>query len=260
MHKDKTVACIIPARLNSVRFPRKILAPVQGKPLIQWTWEAALRVSLFDRIVVAVDDVETAAAVESFGGEWMLTSRECMNGTERLLQLMKEGRVSADIWVNWQADEPLVHEEMIRELLFTARQEGIDVWSLKKRVDAQEELCSSHVVKVVCDAAGFALYFSRSALPFYRDDIPFKERLYYKHVGLYAYTASALHRIASFPPSFLEEAEKLEQLRFLAHGLKINLRETRHESLGIDLPEHLACLGPRLNGVKNHKLLDVNGL
>ena len=244
MFKEKTIACVIPARLESMRFPRKILAPLGGKPLIQWVWEAAKRVSFFDTVVFAVDSMETAEVIEGFGGEWILTSARCRNGTERLIELQKAKRVQADIWVNWQADEPFLHEEMIAELLETCDRQDVDVWTLRKQITSADEIRSPHVVKVVCDEKGCALYFSRRAIPHYPEEC--NEKIYYKHCGLYAYTDEALAKIGALSPSYLAEAEKLEQLTFLSHGLKIFVQSTKHELHGIDLPEHLAVAEERL--------------
>lgn len=237
MFKEKVIVCVIPARLESSRFPRKILAPLAGKPLIQWVWEAAKRVPFFDSVIFAIDSMETAAVIEGFGGKWALTSARCQNGTERLIELQKQGVVKADIWVNWQADEPFLNEEMIRELLSSCDQEGTDVWTLRKQITSSEEIAGPHVVKVVCDENGHALYFSRSLIPHYPEEC--KKKIYYKHCGLYAYTDQALSKIATLPLSSLAEAESLEQLTFLSHGLKIYVQVTENESLGIDLPAHL---------------------
>lgn len=244
MFKEKKIACVIPARLASSRFPRKILAHLGGKPLIQWVWEAARRVSLFDSVVFAIDAVETARVIEGFGGVYEMTSARCQNGTERLIELQERKKVSADIWVNWQADEPFLSETMLEELLETCDDPTIDVWTLCKRIAAHEEIDCPHVVKVVSDAKGRALYFSRSTIPHYPEGA--KEKIYYKHCGLYAYTDAALAKLSTLPPSPLAAAERLEQLTFLAHGFKIFLQETSGEMFGIDVPEQLQAAAERL--------------
>ncbi len=230
------IACVIPARLKSTRFPRKILAPLHQKPLIQWVWEAANAVSIFDSVTVAVDADETADVVRSFGGKYMMTSEGCPSGTMRLCELLLQEKIDADIIVNWQGDEPFLHEQMIAELVQTAKTDGADIWTLKKKLKKPEDIASSHVVKVVTDSHGNALYFSRCPIPFHRDT---QEAVYYKHVGIYAYTKRALQRLAHLPPSHLAEAEQLEQLNFLYHGMKIKVHETEFEGFGIDIPEHL---------------------
>ena len=232
------IVCVIPARLQSSRFPRKILAPLIDKPLIQWVWEAACRVPVFDRVVIAADAEETMGAARGWGAETLMTSPHCRSGTMRLAELSASGQVKGDLFVGWQADEPFVHTQMIKDLVQSAPHDGGDVWTLKKKIEAKEEVLSPHIPKVVTDAKGFALYFSRSPIPYYRD-MPVEDQIYYKHVGLYAYSPAALAKIKELPTSFLEEAEKLEQLSFLEHGLKIRVHETQHETIGIDLPEHL---------------------
>lgn len=231
------VTCVIPARLQSSRFPAKILALLNGKPLIQWVWEAACQVKAFTRVVIAVDAEETAEVAHQFGAEAIMTDPSCRSGTMRLVELKLANKIEGDLFVCWQGDEPFIHTTMIEDLIQSAPADGSDVWTLKKKM--AEEADSPHVVKVVTDARGYALYFSRSPIPYFRD-APDDEQIYFKHIGLYAYSPSALEKIATLPASFLEEAEKLEQLSFLEHGLKIRVHETEHETLGIDLPEHLA--------------------
>ncbi len=231
------VACIIPARLASSRFPRKILAPLHGKPLIQWVWEAAKKVSLFDSVTIALDSEEAEEAVRKFGASYRMTSPECPNGTMRLCDLIKRHDVEGDVFVNWQGDEPFLHEEMIRELLQTAGRDEADIWTLKKRIDDLTLAASPHICKVVTDQNGYALYFSRSLIPFHRDTAP---TYYDKHIGIYAYSRKALEKIANLPStSPLCEKEQLEMLNFMYHGLKVRVHETVHDGFGIDIPQHL---------------------
>ncbi len=234
----KKIVCVIPARLHSTRFPRKILASLGGRPLIQRVWEAAKNVSLFDSVIIAVDNEETAHIVRSFGGEAIMTSPECFSGTQRLVELKARGLIEGDIFVNWQGDEPFIHQNMIENLLQSSENDTADIWTLKKQISDSREAPSPHIAKVVCNREGFALYFSRSLIPFYRDAQD-NEKIYFKHIGIYAFTAQALHKLASLPISDLEKAEMLEQLSFLHHGLSIKVHETQHEVFGIDLPEHL---------------------
>lgn len=238
----KRVVCVIPARLMSTRFPRKVLCTIKGVPLLKRVWDGAKRVPLFNEVLFAVDAEETAELIEGFGGTWVMTSKECASGSDRLAELLKKGRVEGDIWVNWQADEPLIHEHMIRDLLQSCETEESDLWTLKKRITEERELANPHIAKVVCDKEGFALYFSRSQIPHYRDEPSFLNKIVYKHVGLYAYTREALLKISELPPCDLERAEQLEQLRFLYHRLRIRVHETEHEVFGIDLPEHVQMI------------------
>lgn len=234
------VACIIPARLKSKRFPKKMLSHLRDRPLLQWVWEAASAVKLFDEVAFAVDSEETAALIESFGGKYYMTSEDCPSGTDRLAELLNKGAVDADIWVNWQGDEPFISEPMILDLLQSCGKEESDLWTLKKKIVNLDEAGNPHIAKVVCDHAGFALYFSRSEIPFYRDSDAFSQKTFYKHVGLYAYTRAALRIISTLLPCEIEQAEQLEQLRFLYNNLRLRVHETEYEVFGIDLPEHLA--------------------
>lgn len=230
------IACVIPARLQSSRFPKKILALLHGKPLLQWVWEAASRVSLFDSVTIAIDSIETGDVVKKFGANYRMTSAECPNGTLRLCDLIHRHSIEGDIFVCWQGDEPFIHEAMIQELLQTASQDKADIWTLKKSMTYSPTSPSLHQVKVVTDSEGYALYFSRSFIPFHRDTPIFE---YDKHIGIYAYTRKALEKIRDLPMSPLAEKEQLEMLNFMYHGLKIRVHNTLYEGFGIDIPEHL---------------------
>ncbi len=238
---SKKIACVVPARLKSTRFPRKMLSLLKGKPLLQWVWERASAVELFDSVTFAIDADETAKLIDRFGGKYIMTSEQCPSGTDRLVELMQRNLIEADIWVNWQGDEPFINGQMIRDLLQTCETDGSDVWTLKKKIVKMEEALSPHVVKVVCDSSDRALYFSRCPIPYYRDASPGERKIYFKHIGMYAYTQQALQKIAQFKPCEIEMAEQLEQLRFLYNGLRVHVHETEHEVFGIDLPEHLAA-------------------
>lgn len=239
MIKSKKVACVIPARLASVRFPKKILADLCGKPLIQWVWEAACKVPLFDEVAFAIDDTETAHVIEKFGGTYFMTSKKCQNGTERLLELWKNQSIKSDFWVGWQADEPFITAPMIQDLLQSCDQDACDVWTLCKKIIKPEDISSPHVVKVVRNSHHEALYFSRSPIPFVRDGGSADKEIFYKHVGMYAFSQEALSKISKLPSCAIEQAEQLEQLRFLYHKLKIKVHQTEHEIFSIDIPEHL---------------------
>ncbi len=237
----KKVACIIPARLQSSRLPRKILEKLHGKTLLEWVWKAANKVAIFDEIVFAIDAEETGDVIKRFGGTYFMTSSNCKTGTDRLVEIMQQGLITANIWVNWQADEPFIISEMIDNLLQSANEDFYGIWTLKRRLKKEEEVSSPHIAKVVCNHQGYALYFSRSIIPHYRADlqVPFADREYYQHIGMYAYTTKALQEIATIGTSCLEDAECLEQLRFLQHGIPIKIHETKHRVLGIDTPEDL---------------------
>ncbi len=235
------IICVIPARLQSSRFPRKVLADLAGRPLLQWVWEAACKTGFFDQVIVAVDAEETADIVRGFGGHAEMTAVACLNGTERLIELVQGGRIQGDIFVNWQGDEPFIDSVMIGDLLQSCRKLDSDIWTLKKKITDISKVLSPHTPKVVTDAAGRALLFSRSPIPYYRDMRAESEKVFYKHVGIYAFTREALLQIARLPLCPIEDAEQLEQLRWIYNGLRIQVHETQKEVSGIDLPEHLVA-------------------
>lgn len=226
------IVCVIPARLKSTRLPEKVLASIAGKPMLQRVFEAAKACPQFDEVVFAVDAKVTKTLVEGFGAIAYMTPEECPSGTARLITLMDQ--LDADIFVNWQADEPFVNAEMISDLL-----QDLDtgaIWTLKCPL---KDASDPHNVKVVTGGQK-ALYFSREAIP--------HGGPYFKHIGLYAYSRKALEVIAKLPESALETSERLEQLKFLEHGLEICVHETAHDSLGIDVKADLAQAEALLKG------------
>jgi len=229
------VVCIIPARLHSKRFPRKVLSYLGPKPMLQWIWEEAVVCTQFDQVAFAVDHEETAALVRSFRGSYFMTDEKIPSGTDRLVALMHTKQLQGDIWVNWQGDEPFVTSRMIGDLLRSCAKQDADIWTLKKKITCQIEVQNPHVVKVVSNKKGEALYFSRAPIPYPRGELP----VYYKHVGLYAYTKRALQKIQNMSESLLEKTESLEQLRFMEEGLNIKVHETASYTQGIDTPEDL---------------------
>lgn len=237
MHKGKHIVCVVPARLHSSRFPKKVLKSLGGKPLLQWVYEGACACDLFDEIVFAVDALETQQLVESFGAVALMTSEQCLNGTERMIEVKKKYSIQGDIWVNWQGDEPLIKPPLILDLLQSIDVAQRDVWTLRKHITEIHELQDPNVVKVVVDHKDRALYFSRHAIPYSRNDA---SNMWYKHIGIYAFTTEALDTIAQLSPCPLETSEALEQLRFLYYGMQIAAHETLSTTIGIDLPEHLA--------------------
>lgn len=230
MYRHQTIACVIPVRLASTRFPKKALAEIGGKPLIQWVWEATLQCPYFDERIFAIDHQELADAINTFGAPYVMTDPACLSGTDRLVEIQTNGNINADVWVNWQGDEPCIKPEMIADLLSSCDMKNEDVWTLCHSVN--QGINDPAIVKVVRDQKGKALYFSRSPLPH-------GESNFYRHIGLYAYSDAALKKIAHLEPTCLEKVESLEQLRFLEHGMHVQVHETSHSSLGVDLPEHL---------------------
>lgn len=237
MLQNKKIACVIPARLGSTRFAEKMLKSILDKPILQWVWQAANSIEFFDDIIIATDSTKIADLVQNFGGKYIMTSQDCASGTDRVIEVMKSGKINADIWVNWQGDEPFITKSMISCLLQDCQNCNADLWSLRKKIIKPQDINSSNIAKVVCDNNNFALYFSRSTIPFYRDS--HENNIYYKHVGIYAFTTQALNKISNLKQSNLEMAEKLEQLRFLQNGLRIKMHETSEEVIGIDTVQDL---------------------
>lgn len=225
---------LIPARYASVRFPAKALALIAGKPMVVHVLEAARAARRLDRVAVATDDERIARAVESAGGEAVMTSPDCASGTDRLAEAA--ARVPGDVYVNVQGDEPMMSSENIDrvvETLLAGKDRAIaSVWVPLPASEAPDP----NAVKVAVASDGRALYFSRAPIPFARAGIP----EYRKHLGLYAYRAATLAAIARLPPSPLERMESLEQLRWLEAGHTIWMGEAATDSIGVDTPGDLS--------------------
>jgi len=240
------ITAVIPARYASTRFPGKALADIGGKPMIQHVYERTCMSSLVTRVIVATDDQRIADVITKIGGEAVMTSAAHDTGTDRLAEVALG--LDSDLVVNVQGDEPLINPGMIDQAIepFLGNPD-LQMGTLKTRVRCLHDFLSPNVVKVVTDVNGYALYFSRSPLPFFRDkwqdlkDESFAcgKMLCYKHVGLYVYRRNFLLDFAAMPASFLEISEKLEQLRAIENGIRIRVVETEFTSIGVDTPEDL---------------------
>jgi 3-deoxy-manno-octulosonate cytidylyltransferase (CMP-KDO synthetase) len=240
------VTAIIPARYASTRFEGKALADIMGKPMVQHVYERTSKAALVSDVIVATDDKRIETAVRSFGGRVEMTSSSHETGTDRLAEVAE--RIDSDIIVNVQGDEPLIEPAMIDQAIHPLMgDDSIVMGTLRSRIKNLHDFLSPNVVKVVTDLDGFALYFSRSPLPFFRDkwddlkDEAFASgRLHcHKHVGIYVYRRDFLIRYSRMPQTSLERSEKLEQLRVLENGFRIKVIETEHESIGVDSPPDL---------------------
>jgi len=225
---------VIPARLASMRLPRKVLRPLLGEPLLVWVHRAAAACPQLDRIVIATDSEEVMALCAARGIEAILTSPDLPSGSDRLFAVAQQ--ISADIYVNIQGDEPLLKPEHISALLAPFSQPHVEVTTLKVRC-TPSEINNPNAVKVVTAPDGRALYFSRTTIPYHRDSA---DTNYFKHLGLYAYRRAALERFAALSPTPLELAERLEQLRLLENNIDIYVAETTHNTIGVDTEEDLA--------------------
>lgn len=250
----KTIA-IIPARYASTRFPGKPLADIGGMPMIRRVYGQVSRCALINRVFVATDDVRIADCVRSFGGEVCMTSDRLPNGTLRCWEAYAHVVRSIgkfDVLVNVQGDEPFLDPQALVSLLESFRMKEVGIATLKKKITRPEELFDTNVVKVVSGKTGKAAYFSRFPVPFQRD-IPFSgqdkddilarkwmERTdYYKHVGIYAFRPEVLAGLVGFVSGNWEEAEKLEQLRWIENGYDVYVKETSYESISVDVPSDI---------------------
>lgn len=228
---------VIPARYQSSRFPGKSLALIGGTPLVQRVYERARAARKLSRLLVATDDERIARAVTAFGGEAMMTSAAHPSGTDRLAEVAR--RLPADIYVNVQGDEPLLDPADVDGLVECLQKEpDVDMATLAQPMSDPQSASDPNVVKVVCDAAGRALYFSRSPIPFRRTE-PEKcsgESAWLRHVGLYAYRGAFLQQFSSWSQGRLERTEGLEQLRALEAGRAIRVLQARGRYLGVDTP------------------------
>lgn len=235
------IMAIIPARYASTRFPGKPLAMLGGKPVVQWVYERAAQV--FDAVAVATDDTRISDAVETFGGRAILTSPDHRSGTDRVREAYELSGEQADVIVNIQGDEPFVDPGQLRALAACFDDPATDIATIVRPFKGTyAELADPNKVKAVRDDRGFALYFSRSVIPYTRGEAPEAwpgATPYFIHIGLYGYRSDVLARIASMPQSTLEKAESLEQLRWLQAGLRIRTATSDVVTVGIDTPADL---------------------
>ena len=236
------VVGIIPARYASTRFPGKPLALIKGKTMIRRVCEQAWKSDL-DAVVVATDDVRIADEVMSFGGQYVMTAPNHRSGTDRCCEALELLENQYDAVVNIQGDEPFIDPRQINLLVDLISREDTQLASLAKRIEDEDELFSPNAVKVVMDKEGKAMYFSRNPIPFMRNvdrEEWLKKGVFYQHVGIYAYKAEALRRVARLQPSSLELAESLEQLRWLENGMSIRMAVTESQNVSIDTLSDLA--------------------
>lgn len=243
---------VIPTRYASTRFPGKPLALLGGKPVIQHVYERAKEV--IDDVYIATDDERIFNFVKSFGGQVIMTSQQHQSGTDRINEAIKYIPGDFDVVINIQGDEPFIRREQI-ELLKSSfvNYPDTQIATLVKAFSEKDDfatLSNPNSPKVVIDENGFALYFSRSVIPYLRNEEASQwivKHKFYKHIGMYAYQKDVLNKITQLEPAPLEKAESLEQLRWLSHGYKIRIQETEFETIGIDTPEDLVKAEKFLN-------------
>ena len=205
--------------------------------MVEHVYRRAAEARSIASVIVATDDERIVRAVEAFGGDARMTSPAHQSGTDRLAEIARN--LDCDLIVNVQGDEPLIEPEMIDEAVSPFSSDpSLEMSTLRRRIDDPAELRNPNVTKVVVDADGFALYFSRAPIPYVRDGAPAAPA--WRHIGLYVYRRDCLLRLAGLPQTAMERSEALEQLRALEHGVRIKVVETRHDSVGVDTPEDLA--------------------
>lgn len=223
---------VIPARMGSTRFPGKPLCDLCGKPMVQWVVERSVESGVGDKVVVATPDQEIVDACKTFGAEAVLTSHDHITGTDRIAEVAE--KIEADVYVNVQGDEPLVRPSTVQACAEPLLNDpNIKMGSVYSDCPENEH-DDPAVVKVVADLDGYALYFSRHAIPYPRAE---RDQKVKKHVGIYAYTKKALKAFSVWGQTSLEKAESLEQLRFLEHGIKIKMSKGEGTELAVDTPE-----------------------
>ena len=249
---------IIPARYSSTRFPGKPIVSINNKPIIQRVYENSKKSKLAKEVIVATDNQLIFDTVQEFGGKVVMTAETHASGTDRIAEVA--AKLDCDIIVNVQGDEPFIKPEMIDDVIALLDDKQAAMGTLAKAVENQEDIFDPNVVKVVFGKDGYALYFSRALIPFYRDRFIIEKTnteqdtkytinassskhqeagIFYKHIGIYSYRRETLLKLAKMQPVVLEQIEKLEQLRALANGFKIKVKETKIETIGIDTPEDL---------------------
>lgn len=226
---------VIPARYKSSRFPGKPLVDILGKPMIWWVYQQCLKVPELDEVYVATDDDRIEAACKQYSMNVVMTSDRHQTGSDRVGEVAQ--RIDGELFINIQGDEPVIEPEMIRQVIRIFDDETVYFGTLKKEITDQEQIRATSTVKVVTDANGDALYFSRSVIPSNIKDGTLAKT--YRHVGIYAYKKDFLLKFVSMPQPELELGEAIEPLRAMYNGYKIRVAETQYESIGVDLPRHV---------------------
>ena len=239
--KDLGIIGVIPARYASTRFPGKPLVDIAGKSMIQRVYEQALKARSLSKVVVATDDERIAEEVSRFGGTYILTSSSHQSGTDRCAEVIAK-IPDFKVVINIQGDEPFIDPAQIDLVASCFEQKDTQLATLIKPITTNGELFNANSPKVVVNYSGEAIYFSRHPIPYLRNAEErdwINQYKYFKHIGIYGYRAETLKAITKIPPSGLEAAESLEQLRWIENGYKIRTRVTTLETLAIDTPEDL---------------------
>ena len=228
------IVAVIPARYSATRFPGKLMQMLGKKPIIRHVYDNTVATGLFTDVFVVTDNDLIYKEINGNGGQAIMSKKEHESGSDRIAEAIAE--MNVDIIVNVQGDEPFIKKEPLEKLVRLFNEPGVQVASLMRKI-SKEEAGDPNNVKVVTDRSGHALYFSRSIIPYQRDEKTNAE--YFLHVGVYAYKKDVLMSFTKWPQSALEKNEKLEQLRYLENGIKIKMAETAYNNIAIDTPEDL---------------------
>ena len=233
------IIAFIPSRYESTRFPGKPLAPIAGKPMIQHVYQNALSCHEISDVYVATDDKRIFTCVHDFGGKAVMTDKNHHSGTDRIAEAARQMNLNREhLIVNIQGDQPIFQPSLITQMITPMIEDAtIPMGTLKYPMTDEDDVNNPNYVKVVTDREGFALFFSRSPLPFFRDAT--SQKIHYKHLGFYAYRYDFLQQFAGFPVGQLESAERLEQLRALENGFRIKVIETTLDSIEVDTPDDI---------------------
>ncbi len=246
---------VIPARFKSTRFPGKPLALIGNKPMIQHVYEKVIQSQNLDYVVVATDDKRIFETVEGFGGKAIYTDENHPSGTDRIAEVSKK-LPEYEILINIQGDEPFINSSQIDTLISSFQNPSVQIATLIQLIDSQDELISFTTPKVIIDKQGFAIYFSRNIIPHLRN-VEINDYLqnhnFFKHIGIYGYRREILLEISQLSTSYLENAESLEQLRWIENGYKIHTQKTNHIAIAVDTPEDLIKAEKYYEIVKNEK-------
>ena len=240
------IAGIIPARYASSRFPGKPLALIHNKPMIQHVYEQASKTDLLDELIVATDDSRIEKVVKDFGGKVMMTEPTHSSGTERcaeIQKILKHSGNSFDVIINIQGDEPFIDPKQIDLVASCFNEANVQIATLAKKIENKKELFDPNVVKILTDINDKAIYFSRQTLPYIRGqniENWIQSSAHYKHIGIYGYQSAILEKIVTLKKTPLEDAESLEQLRWIENGYSIKVKTTTIESYAVDVPEDLS--------------------
>lgn len=239
--KKMKILGIIPARYASTRFPAKALVDIAGKSMVQRVYEQAKKCTLLNEVIVATDDDRIFNHVKAFGGKVIMTSTQHQSGTDRCAEVAA-ALIGFEVIINIQGDEPFINPNQIAKVAACFTDEKIELATLVKKIETEEELENPNTPKVVLNNRSEAVYFSRSVIPFIRGQ-EFQNwlqyHIFYKHIGIYGYRTDVLQEITKLPVSPLEKAESLEQLRWIENGYCIKVAETELETLAVDTPADL---------------------